>query len=118
MNVQLKDGVLTIKTGVLANQLKRFGGYAVLKDEKGNGVYGISLGESANLTGTSITCNQVVDGEAAYIVVVEAGTTQEDIVKVMGKDILAASKNLPQIVANMTAEERELDSIFSTEGPF
>lgn len=112
MKVEFKENVLKVVTDITKETVEKGIASLVAKDDKGNDVYAVSMGEKACISDFALTCNTVVDGKVAAVMVLPMGTEQADVEKQYGEAILAAKKYTAQIAEAAAEKETEIASLF------
>lgn len=113
MKVEFKENVLKVVTDITKETVDKGIASLIAKDDKGNDVYAVGVGENASVSDFSLTCNTVIDGKLALTIVLPMDTTQADVEKAYGEAILAAKKYTKQIAEAAAAKEAEIASLFN-----
>ena len=112
MVVKFEENVLKVVTDIKKETVEKGIASLVAKDDKGNDVFVATMGDKASISDFSITCNTVIDGKIAAVMVLPMGTTQADVEKKYGEAILAAKKYTKQIAEAAKAKEAEIAGLF------
>ena len=115
MKVEFKENVLKVVTDITKETIEKGIASLVAKDDKGNDVYAVGMGEKACISDFALTCNTVVDGKIAAVMVLPMDTTQEDVMKQYGEKLLTAKKYTTQMAEEMEAKEAEIAEVFEAE---
>lgn len=113
MKVSFENGVLTVRTGVKEADLKKINkSNFILKDEKGNDLYMLSVDSDASIAKFGMNCNQIIDGELAVVMVFPAGCTKNDIIAMYGDALVAAEQAMEKINLEITVKAEAYSKIF------
>ena len=115
MRVNYAENVLKVVTGIKEDTYKK--GIAALKacDKNGDQVFMIAVAKDGKgaISSFGLTCNAVIDGELAVIMVLPMGTTKEDVQKQFGQALVTADKYVAQIAEEAKAQEDAIAAIFA-----
>ena len=114
MKVTYKDNVLKVITDISKATYDKGVADLVAKDEKGNHLYRIGFNAygDAGIDNASLTCNAVVDGKLAVVIVMPAGMKLEDVQKNIGANLVNAKKYSEVIAAQAEASVAAIEAIF------
>ena len=112
MVVKFEENVLKVVTDITKETVEKGIASLVAKDDKGNDVFVATMGDKASISDFSITCNTVIDGKIAAVMVLPMGTTKEDVMKQFGEKLIAAKKYTKQIAEAAQAKESEITGLF------
>ena len=113
MKTTLKENVLTVVTGIKKEDFDKKVTDMTVKDDKGNMIFSVSIGETPEISNYGLVCNSTVDGELAATVVVPMGTDAEKVKVKYGKALVKASECLPKIVEQVAEDSKAIDKIFA-----
>lgn len=117
--VKFANNTLTINSGIEAAKFDKMLSKAELKDEKGNLLFALGVSDRDSAEGTltekMLICNARINGNLAFVQVLPASKTIEDIKKMYGKALLNAKKYLPGIKDMIEKETLAVDELFATE---
>lgn len=114
MKVNYAQNVLKVETGIKEDTYKK--GIASLKahDKNGDQVFAVAVAKDGKgaISNYGLTCNAVIDGELAVVMVLPMGTTMEDVQKQYGQALVTAEKYVAQIAEEAKAQENAIAAIF------
>lgn len=117
--VKFANNTLTINSGIEAAKFDKMLSKAELKDEKGNLLFALGVSDRDSAEGTltekMLICNARINGNLAFVQVLPASKTIEDVKKMYGKALLNAKKYLPGIKDMIEKETLAVDELFVTE---
>lgn len=115
--VNFENNVLTVVTDIKKETVEAGLADLVAKDEDGNVVYGAELSESGNgsFNDFSFTGNTYIDDKLAFTQVYPVDTTEEDIQKFFGENLLAAQKYTVQIQEAAEAKTAAIQGLFGAD---
>lgn len=115
MNIQFRNGTLTVKTGITPEVAEKATGRMVAKDEKDNELYAffITPCSDGSIGTRHIEVNAVVDGEFAFVRQYGMGVTLDDIKKELADNLLNAQKHLPVIKEAVETKAAAVDALFA-----
>ena len=82
------------------------------KDDKGNHLFCVTTGATAEIGDTYLACNQVIDGELAVVKVFPTGVTKEDVLRAFHTGLVNAQQYLPIIASEVDAYASKVKAIF------
>ena len=112
MRINLTNNVLTVVTNITKEVVEA--GLSNLKAvQDGNEVYAVCVSKDgkASFNAFSFTGNTFIDGKLAATIILPMGTTQEDVQRMHGENLLRAkfyTEHIAVTAAEKTAEIQEL----------
>lgn len=116
MKVTFENGVLTVKTGIKEDAMKKLHMNKVnAKDKNGDTVFAVALSNDASISKYGLNCNQTIDGELAVVMAFSRETVKDTVIAEFGDALLSAKQYLPQIAEDMATKAADLASIFGAD---
>lgn len=117
MKVTYKDNVLKVITDISKATYDKGVASLTAKDDKGNHLYRVSFNNAgeAGINNTSLTCNSVVDGKLAVVIVMPADMTLAEVQKNIGANLVNAKKYSEVIAAQADASVAAIETIFEED---
>lgn len=117
INVTLKENVLTVVTPIKKEVADKAFSRMIAKDEDGNEVLCVVQDKNGkgDISAFGLTCNTVVDGCLATVMILPEKTTMNDVKKLYGKDLVHIDENIEAIVQAVEKEIAAIDDIFEAE---
>lgn len=112
MKTTFENGTLVVVTEVTKDMVEKGFAPLVARDEKGNEVYRVSVGNTPSIGAFGLTGNTYVDGKLAVVIVEPMGSELADVQRKYGDNLLVAKKATEQIVASVTSAQEQIVALF------